>query len=113
MKEDCKWRIAKISTILKFEGDRETSEQSFSFELKYDEDDAQKVASRLNDLEQLLKDSIADVTRQTVKKVQLAGNVLSIQFIKEPSGDVYGMLKPVVLGFFSKAGVISVRPHDK
>lgn len=39
--------------------------------------------------------------------------MVSVQFVKEPSGDVYGMLKPVVLGFFSKAGVISVKPCDK
>lgn len=63
VKDDCKWKVTKISMALNFEGDRETSEKSFSFKLKYDEDDAEKVVARLHNFEQLLKDSIADATR--------------------------------------------------
>ena len=47
VKDDCRWEVTKISTVLRFEGDRETSEHSFSFKLKYDEDDTEKVVARL------------------------------------------------------------------
>ena len=51
VKNDCRWEITKISTVLKFEGDRETSEQLFSFKLKYDEDDEPKVVARIHEFE--------------------------------------------------------------